>query len=239
MKSRLEKTSWVLTKPVAHRGLHNEVIPENSMAAFKNAVEKGYPIEMDVHLSLDKKLVVFHDDNLARMTGFDADIRDTDHKTLKSLRLKNTDETIPDFCDFLSLVNGKVPLLIEIKQQKQKGIEQMVIDELKNYKGEFVIQSFDPFIVNNFRKLAPEIIRGQLACGYKQGLGFIKEFILKHTPFNFMSKPDFVNYDLVSLPTKRSRYSGLPLICWTVRTEEEKQKADSLGVNYVFENVFN
>ncbi|MBP5194075.1 MAG: glycerophosphodiester phosphodiesterase [Clostridia bacterium] len=238
MKSRLDKNSSVLNTPVAHRGLHNENYPENSMAAFKNAIDRGYPIEMDVHMSSDGKLVVFHDDNLSRMTGYNADIREVDYQTIQSLRLKNTDEVIPDFSDFLALVGGRVPLLIEVKQQKQKGIEQKIIDELKEYNGEFVVQSFDPRIVINFKKLAPEIIRGQLACGYKQGLGFAKEFVLKHTPLNFLSKPDFVNYDIGSLPTKRSRYGGLPLICWTVRTEEQKKKAESLGINYVFENVF-
>ena len=234
----MDKNSWVLNKPVAHRGLHNGTYPENSMAAFKNAIERGYPIEMDVQMSLDKKLVVFHDDNLSRMTGYNADIRETDYETIKSLHLSDSDEMIPDFSDFLALVGGKVPLLIEVKQQKQKGIEQKILDELKGYKGEFVVQSFDPNIVLNFKKLAPEIIRGQLACGYKQDLGFIKEFVLKHTPLNFLTKPDFVNYDIGSLPTKKSRYSGLPLICWTVRTEEQKKKAEDLGINFVFENVF-
>lgn len=238
MKSRLSENSWVLTTPTAHRGLHNSVIPENSLAAFKNAVEKSHPIETDVHMTTDGKLVCFHDDNLVRMTGYDGDIREQSREFLKTLRLKNTDEYIPDFSELLSLVGGKVPLLIEIKQQKRKGIEKLVIEELKNYSGEYAVQSFDPTVIINFKRFAPDVLRGQLACGKPQGLGRLKEFVLKHTPLNFISKPDFVNYDLASLPTKISDYSGLPLICWTVRDKQQQGKANSLGINYVFENVF-
>lgn len=239
MKSRLDKNSWILTTPAAHRGLHNSVIPENSMAAFKNAIEKGHPIETDVHMTTDGRLVCFHDDSLERMTGYKSDIRENDYKTLKSLRLKDSDERIPDFEEFLELAGGKVPLLIEIKKQKRKGIEPLVKKALEGYKGEYAIQSFDPFVIINYKKIAPDVLRGQLACGYPPPeYSKITKYVLKHTPFNFIGKPDFVNYDIRSLPTKKSNYSGLPLICWTVRTVEEQKKAQELGINYVFENVF-
>ena len=237
MRSRLEKNSWVLNTPIAHRGLHNETLPENSVPAFEKAVEFGYAIETDVQMSADGKLVIFHDDNLSRMTGFDADIRKTDYETIKSLRLKNSEEHIPDFSELLNAVGGRAPLLIEIKKQLQKGIENKVIEALIGYKGEFAIQTFDPRILMNFKKLAPDFLRGQLACGFEQKLGFIKQFILKHTPLNFLSRPDFVNYDLSPLPTKKSNYSNLPLICWTVRTTEQKKKAEKLNLNYVFESI--
>ena len=238
MRSRLNKDSWILNSPAAHRGLHNASIPENSLAAFQNAVEKGYPIETDVHMSTDNELVCFHDDNLKRMTGLDKDIRDLTFDETRSLRLKNTQEIIPTFAEFLKLVGGKVPLLIEIKQQKRKGIEDLVIKALEGYKGDFAIQSFDPTVLINFRKKAPNILRGQLACGNAKDMSRFKKFILKNTPLNFLSKPDFVNYDLESLPTKKCRYGNLPLICWTVRDKAQQEKATSLGVNYVFENVF-
>lgn len=238
MKSRLKKDSWILSKPTAHRGLHGGDIPENSMAAFSNAVEKGYPIETDVHMTTDGKLVCFHDDNVSRMTGVDRDIRDMTHEEVKKLRLANTDMSVPDFDEFLSLVGGKVPLMIEIKQQKRKGIEDLVIAALKGYVGEFAIQSFDPTVIIAFKKKAPEILRGQLACGNPENMSAFKKFIVKNTPLNFLSKPDFVNYDLASLPTKKCRYSGLPLICWTVRDKAQQKKAEELKINYVFENVF-
>ena len=239
MRSRLSKNSWILTRPAAHRGLHNETIPENSLSAFSAAVEKGYPIETDVHMSIDDRLVCFHDDNVFRMTGLNRDIRDLSYSEIKSLNLNATSETIPDFEEFLQLVGGKVPLLIEIKQQKRKGIVDLVLKALKSYNGEYAIQSFDPTVIIELKKKAPEILRGQLASGKPENMNAFKKYIVKNTPLNFLSRPDFVNYDLASLPTRKSRYSGLPLICWTVRTTEERKKAEEIGVNYVFENVFN
>ncbi len=150
---------WLFFAPTAHRGLHHgKDIPENSLTAFYLAIKNNYPIELDVHLTKDKKLVVFHDDNLFRVTGKNADIRDSMYDDIKDLKLYDSDETIPLFSEVLKLVDGKVPLLIEIKQQKQKGIEKAVLDELKNYSGEFAIQSFDPFVLFKIKKLDKNIV---------------------------------------------------------------------------------
>lgn len=237
MKTRLQNDSWLLSRPIAHRGLFGENVPENSLAAFAAAVRSGYPIETDVHMSKDGRLVCFHDDLLERMTGSPADIRDLDYDEIKSLRLRDTDERIPDFEELLSTVCGKVPLLIEIKQQKRKGIEALVNAALNDYAGEYAVQSFDPFVLINYKKIAPGVVRGQLAGGAPPQMSFIKRYVIKHTPFNFISRPDFVNYDVGSLPTAKRNYNGLPLLCWTVRTEAQQKKAKDLGVNYVFENV--
>ena len=238
MRSRLTSDSFILTRPIAHRGLHNKIAPENSLAAFSRAVAGNFPIETDVQMSADGRLVLFHDDDLSRMTGLNTDIRDESYEKIKSLALADTNERIPDFEELLSLVCGKVPLLIEIKQQKQKGIEKKIVKALEGYGGEYAVQSFDPTVLIAFKKFAPDVLRGQLASGAPPELGFIKKYVIKHTPLNFLTRPDFVNYDLDSLPTAKRNYNGLPLICWTVATKTQKEKAQSLGINYVFENVF-
>ncbi len=233
MKSRLSSTDWVLTRPIAHRGLWDETAPENSISAYKKAVDYGCPIEMDIQMSTDGELFCFHDDNLKRMTGVDKDIRTLTSAEIKELKIGN--EKIPTFKEFLETVNGKVPLLIEIKQQINKGVEKLTIDALKNYKGEYVIQSFDPLIMLKIKKLAPEVIRGQLGCGNdKKGL---KWRIVRNLSLNFLVKPDFIHYSVNDLPISDKVTNGLPLICWTIRNDEDLKKAKKYAKNFVFEII--
>lgn len=237
MKSRLSKDFWLFNRPTAHRGLWDEKLPENSLDAFEQACIYNYPIEMDVQMSSDGYLMVFHDDNLKRMTGLDADIRDTDYITLKSLRLKNTDCQIPDFDEFLRFINGRVPLVIEVKQQKYSGIEQKIVAKLKNYCGDFVVQSFDPFLMTKIKELEPSIIRGILGSDKKNNRGWKTDFALKWLPLNRKVKPDFINYNVEGLPICRLKSNGLPIICWTVRDSVAKEKAEKYALGYVFENI--
>ena len=236
MKGRLNAESWVLTTPVAHRGLHGESCGENSLSAYKSAVEHGYPIEMDVQLTKDGVLVCFHDDSLKRVTGVDGYINDFTYEELKHLKILNTQDYIPTFEEFLKLVNGQVPVMIEIKRQRSKNydIAKMTTDALKDYQGEFVVQSFDPFIMLKVKKYAPDYLRGQLGGVAKKGeLPFIQYVVVKYMPFNFLLKPDYINYLIDLMPINKK----IPTVCWTVRTQENLLKAKELKVNYVFENV--
>lgn len=233
----INKDYFLLNRPVAHRGLHDgNVVPENGYEAYRRAIELNYPIEMDVQMTADGVLVCFHDDNLKRMTGVDKDIRNCEYAAIHALKLNNTEEHIPLFREFLSFVNGRVPLVIEIKQQINKGVEEKVISELKGYKGEYVIQSFDPFIVRKIRKLDKTVVTGQLATG-KYNFGKLKNFVLKNMLLNLIVKPDFINYDLNYLPIKPSKHKNRPLICWTIRNENDKEKAEKYADNYIFENL--
>lgn len=236
MKSRIKKDNWLLTTPVAHRGLHNELYGENSMGAYKNAIANGYPIEMDVQLSKDGVALCFHDDSLERVCGKKAYINDLTHEEIKELKILNTQEGIPTFEEFLKEVNGQVPLMIEIKQQRSKeyDIAKKVVDALKDYKGEFVVQSFDPFIMQRVKKYAPHILRGQLGGVPERGnLSWIKYTVVKKLTFNFLSKPDYINYYLNHMPINKKT----PTVCWTVRTKEDLTLARKLNVNFVFEGV--
>lgn len=233
MKTRINDTHWVLSKPIAHRGLWTETFPENTLPAYENAAQNGYPIEMDVQMSVDGQLFCFHDDNMKRMTGIDKDIRTLTAEEISSTSVQG--EKIPTFKEFLDTVNGRVPLLIEIKQQLNKGIEKKVVAALKDYKGEYVLQSFDPFVMLKIKKLVPNVIRGQLGQGNdKKGL---KWKLIRNLSLNFLVKPDFVHYSVWDLPISKKITNGLPLICFTVTNNEELQKAQKYAKNYVFQNI--
>lgn len=232
--------TWLVETPIAHRGFHDKNNPENSLAAFARAIEKGYAIELDVQLLADETVVVFHDDSLARMTGNDGYIKYLNKEDLKALSLKGTKETIPTLEEVLKFVDGRVPLLIEIKNKYKVGkLEQKVIDLLKNYKGEYAVQSFNPFSLGYFRQHAPQILRGQLA-GYlknEKSLSWISKFLLKRMRFNKkVSQPDFIAYEAAALPNRFVRkYKNLPLLAWAIKSKEEYLKIVKYCDNIIFE----
>lgn len=231
--------TWLVETPIAHRGYHGKNIPENSTAAFALAVEKGYPIELDVQLLADETVVVFHDDSLARMTGNDGYIKYLNKEDLKSLKLKGTKECIPTLSEVLQLVDGKVPLMIEIKNKYKVGkLEQKVIDMLKNYKGEIAVVAFNPFSLGYFKKHAPNILRGQLSGNLKkEKLAWAKKFLLKRMWFNKkVSQPDFISYEASALPNRFvKRYKKLPLLAWTVQSKEDYMRVIKHCDNIIFE----
>jgi len=231
--------TWLVETPIAHRGYHDKNIPENSLAAFSNAIEKGFAIELDVQLLADDTVVVFHDESLARMTGNDGYIKYLIKEDLKALKLKDSKETIPTLEEVLKLVDGKVPLLIEIKNKYKIGkLEQKVLDLLKNYTGEFAVQSFNPYSLSYFKKHAPQILRGQLS-GYlkKEKLGWLKKFLLKRMFFNKKtSEPHFIAYEASTLPNRFvKKYKQLPLLAWAVKSKEEYMKVIKYCDNIIFE----
>lgn len=154
----------------AHRGLHEKdlSVPENSMAGFKAAVEAGYGIEFDLQLTKDKKVVVHHDRSLKRVCGADVSIGDLTYKELQQYRLQNTEERVPLFSDVLALVDGRTPLIIELKHYDDADLLcPLVWELLRNYKGPYCVESFDPYIVQWFRKNHPYVLRGQLMVTLK------------------------------------------------------------------------
>lgn len=233
------KISWILSNPIAHRGLHNFEFPENSLPAFKNSVEHGFAIELDVRIIDDNTVIVFHDEKLDRMTKRDGYVSNLKTEDLSEIKLLKTDFGIPTFEQVLETVNGKVPLLIEIKKAEQSfGLEDKVIDMLKSYNGEYAVESFDPFSMQYFYKNAPQIMRGQLSTYFRHAKLDISRRDakrLKKLKLNDVSHPDFIAYDLTYLPNKYVKNTGLPVLAWTVRSELEAQKAQSVCDNYIFE----
>lgn len=228
---------------IAHRGLHNEVIPENSLLSFKNAIKKGYPIELDVHILKDKKIVVFHDDNLKRMTGVDKKIKECSFSEIRNLLLKDSDEKIPTLEEVLNLVKGEVPLVIEFKTDVlDHSLEKEVLRFLRDYKGEVLLKSFSYKIVKFLKK----------NCNYKVGFlysniekkkkryNFIKRYIYKHINFNIFIKPDFISCDyhvLKNKNIKKFQKQGGEVFAWTIKSKEDLEKYKDKCDALIVENI--
>lgn len=220
-----------MTTPLiyAHRGFHNDKYPENSIGAFINAVNHNLPIELDVRITKDRIPIVFHDDSLFRMTEIHSKLSKTDFSEINKLTLKDTDETIPLFKDVLEIIDGKVPLLIEIKLNKfdlSGQTENAVLNVLKNYSGNYSIQSFNKYCVNRMKyKLK------NTNCG-----------ILSSDKYLTYPVADFINYKLIELNSERisnlrKKYNSV--FAWSLaemsvseaKTTAENFKIDALVCN--------
>lgn len=184
----------------AHRGLHGDGVPENSLAAFKNAVDAGYGSELDVHLLADGELAVIHDSLLLRTTGMDGRVEDLTKGDLKKCFLEETTEVIPTLEQVLDVYDGKAPLIIEIKPvgNNYAALCECVCAALERYSGVYCIESFDPRCVYWFKKHRPDIIRGQLAANFFRSKSSrypaVVKFAMKAQLLNFLTRPDFVAY---------------------------------------------
>ena len=234
--------SFLKENLIAHRGAHNinKGIPENSIKAFKEAIKNNYIIELDIHLLKDNNIVVFHDDDLIRMTGVDKKLKDTTYEEIKDLKLQNTDNYIPLFKDVLDLIDGKVPIIVEFKYDVKTGkLEEEAMKLLNLYKGKYVIKSFNPFSLIWFKKNYPQIIRGQLSYDFKgKKMNPIHKFFCKKMLLNIISKPDFISYGVKSLPNKKiKKYrKDILILGWTVKTKKDLEKAKKYCDNFICEN---
>lgn len=214
----------------AHRGLYDNHrgIPENSLPAFRAAAGKGYGAELDVQLSADGHVVVFHDDTLDRICGVSGCVSDFHLADLRKMRLLGTNETIPLFTDALKVLQqGSGPLIVELKSgRRNKELCEKTRDILLEYPGVFCIESFDPRIVRWFRKAAPDFFRGQLSQPAADYGGLVTApvaCLMAGCRFSFLNKPDFIAYKIGPRPERvlRMRRKGVLLIAWTSRTPEQ------------------
>jgi glycerophosphoryl diester phosphodiesterase len=231
---------WLLTIPVAHRGYHAPEIPENSIAAFHEAIENGFTIELDVHKTRDDVLVVFHDDTLSRLTSSDKKITDCSSSELRNLVLQKTDERIPAFSEVLDYVHGQVGLLVEIKTHPDLGkVEELLSRQLDAYAGTFAVVSFDPWIVRWFYKNRPSYIRGQISGGLRgKKLPIFQQFFLKNLFVTVISRPDFIAYEYTCLNPWiefLARMVRTPVLVWTIRDPDTLKKCRDAGRNSIFE----
>lgn len=233
--------SWLVKQKIAHRGLHDEVSPENSLSAFKKAVEKGYAIETDVQMTADGILLAFHDEILDRMTDGKGLISQKNFNEICNYTLKNSEEKIPLLSEVLSLVGGKVPLLIEIKSHKNIGPEEEKIKAmLEKYDGQYAFQSFNPFIVKWFKDNMPDVKSGVLSSFFKDvKLSVFQKIILKNLWLNKLAKPDFISYNVDDAANfkKLTKIKGtLPILFWTVRSTEQMRLVSEKCDNIIFED---
>jgi glycerophosphoryl diester phosphodiesterase len=238
---------WLTQYPIAHRGLHNGTeAPENSLRAFERAASKAIPIELDVHLTADGRLAVFHDDTLKRMTSIEGSVEGHQMHFLQGLRLLDSDQMIPTLEDVLDLVAGKVPVLIEIKTRARHTapIGRAVLDCISRFDAiEVAVQSFNPLCIRWFRQNAPSVIRGLLAGGFSDdSLPFHTKFSLRNYLLSPAARPNFLAHEVQDLPTAITRLArrvGVPVIAWTVRSISEQAHARKYADNFIFEGEGN
>lgn len=229
----------------AHRGLHGNGVPENSMEAFRLAKEAGYGIELDVHLLADGNLAVIHDSSLKRTAGVDVCVEDLTTQQLDAYFLENTDETIPQLSDVLQLYGGDAPLIVELKACRNNcaSLCEAACRMLDGYSGVYCLESFDPRCIRWLRKNRPELVRGQLVENYfktpQSKLPVVLKWLLSWQMMNFLTRPDFVSYRY----SDRKHFSNF--ICrklwaaqgvtWTIKDKNQFDIAVSEGLIPIFE----
>ncbi len=230
----------------AHRGLHTKdmSVPENSMTAFRLAAEAGYGIELDIQLAASGEVVIFHDMTTDRVCGVSNTIEKMSFDEISELRLCGSDERVPLFKDFLEMVDGRVPLLIELKPTSNyNNLCRAAWEFMKDYKGNFCIESFDPRIVCWFRKNHPEILRGQLT-GPCNTLGrgdvtFIIRFMISSLLSNVIARPHFISYKkyCFGITHRLTRFLGAMTFVWTVRDDDDADELARTNDAIIFEFI--
>ncbi len=229
---------WLTGHPYAHRGLYDAGAPENSLAAFRAAMEHGFGIECDIRVSADGRAMVFHDAELERLTGQAGVTADKTVGELTALTLSGSDEPIPTLRDILSLVAGKVPLLLELKSDKRQNIHKLcraVRRDLEGYAGNVAVMSFDPRIPAWFARRVTAMARGLVITEEGERTltgGFKRAASVRH------AKPDFLAYDIRDLPSRfasKQAARGLPLLTWTVRSSAHAEMALQCGATPIAE----
>lgn len=232
---------WLTDRPIAHRGLHDETVPENSLAAIRAAIDHGYPIEIDVRMTADGVPIVFHDRTLERLTGVEGAVAAVDWTEIADRTLFDSDERIPKLADALSAIDGQVPVLVELKSRGRTGpLERAVASQLDEYAGRFAIQSFNPLTVAWFRHHRPGWHRGQLSGSFEtaEDVGRIQRAVQKRLLTNWYSRPDFIGYEhdrLPYWPVTWRRKRGTPVLAWTVQRREDRRRVHDYADNIIFE----
>lgn len=214
----------------AHRGLHDNEgeAPENSMAAFRKAVEAGFGMELDVHVTRDGVPVIFHDFKLDRICGVEGKIEEYTYEELQRFTLCHSQEKIPRFEDLLAMVQGRVPLIVEIKSESVDVSSCKKIDELlRAYEGAYCIESFNPMVLWWFRRNHNDVVRGQLSSNFRKDGGYthVMYFFMTHLLLNFLTKPDFIayNHKFYKEPGRRicQKLYRRPAAAWTIQNQKD------------------
>ena len=221
----------------AHRGLHSrdKSVPENSLEAFRLAAEAGYGAELDVQLSKDGQVVVFHDDTLDRVCGVLGRVDEFSYAELQQMRLCGTEHTIPLFSQVLDTFRGRGPLIVELKTgRRNKELCEKTYALLEGYRGEACVESFDPRIVAWFRFHGRDLVRGQLAAPpeeyTKDGRGKGQAFVLSRCLLNFLARPQFIAYKIGPRPltVRLSEFLGAMKVGWTSHEPRSEKGRDAV-----------
>jgi len=229
----------------AHRGLHDNEseAPENSIAAFRKAIDAGFGIELDIQLTKDRTPVVFHDGTLKRVCGVAGKVSDYTCEELQQFELCGSGEKIPRFTEVLELVDGQVPLIVEFKGETVDVSLCPIADEiLRTYKGTYCMESFNPLIVGWYRKNRPEVLRGQLSekMFSKRKKKTALNFVLEHLLLNFWAKPDFIaynhkHYNNLSRWIVTGLYGNIS-VAYTIKSQKEYETAKKHFQWFIFDS---
>lgn len=225
---------------IAHRGLHkrSQTIPENSIASFKAASRIGYGVELDVQLTKDGQVVVFHDDDLQRMCGVNKDIQDLTYLELQEFRLHGTENRIPLLTEALRAIGKQRPVIVELKKsRKTKELAAKTYKIITEEGATACVESFDPRAMRWFKRNAPHVLRGQLAMpmkDYPKTQGKLQSFMLSNVMFNFLSRPHFIAYKIGKkpLPVRLSELMGAMKVAWTSREWKHEARNDMVIFEY-------
>ena len=225
---------------IAHRGLHSmdRQVPENSLPAFRAAADAGYGVELDLQMTKDGQIVVYHDDNLKRVCGVEGRIEDMSFGQLRELTLFESNERIPLFSEVLDIIAGRVPMIVELKNsERNRELCEATLELLQAYNGDYCVESFNPAIVAWFRFHAPDILRGQLSSvpqELRDHAGCIKAFLVGNLLTNFITRPHFVAYGLKKKPlaVRLCERLGAMKVCWTSLDPKQESKNDVVIFQY-------
>lgn len=222
---------------IAHRGLFSpdQSIPENSLAAFSAAAEKGYGVELDVHLTADNQVVVFHDESLSRMCHADVSIEKLTLEELRQYRLAGTKEIIPLLSEVFAVLKS-LPVVLEVKRSSTgRGalLCEKTLELIRSYDGPVCVESFDPTLIRWFRKNAPDLLRGQLSGQtkhLKRDVPTPIAYILSHCMTNFLSRPNFIAYRIGKKPAavRLSEHLGAMRVAWTSHDDAAEKGHDTV-----------
>jgi len=234
---------WLKARPIAHRGLHDvsRRIVENTKTAFALALAGNYAIECDLQISGDGEAMVFHDSNLGRLTVHTDPVNSLSAEQLKQVSFKDSDDKMQTLSELLHQVNGKVPLIIELKSLIDGDLRlvERVIEVLADYHGDYCLMSFGPFLMREVKRLAPNIIRGAVVNPETDELWLNAP--LKENPATTMLdlvEPDFLSYDVDGLSSSfftTFKITGKPVICWTVKSQKTADYAYQFCDQITFE----
>jgi len=231
--SRATRLEALFAKPFAHRGLHGAGIVENSRAAFRAAIQAGHGIELDVQASGDGEAIVFHDYELGRLTGAQGRLAEMSAAVLGAIPLTGESEGLPTLTEVLALIEGRAPLLIEVKSPGRRvgALSRAVARAVDAYMGPVAVMSFNPGVPRWFARHRPEVLRGLVVTEE----GRPERSRLRRRLSLWWSRADFLAYDIRDLPSRFAAGSGLPVGTWTVRTEAQRATAAEHADQIIYE----
>jgi glycerophosphoryl diester phosphodiesterase len=231
----MTNAAWIKELPVAHRGYHdlNNTVWENTLSAFSRAVEAGFAIECDLHYASDGVPIIFHDEDLERLCNLKGDVRERTSGELGLIAIGGTKDKVPTLKQLLNLVQGKVPLVLELKGREadDEGFAESVLEVLEGYEGKVALMSFDHWLLKDLKELGAPYPVGLTANG-----NTAEEYATHEKAMELGL--DFISYYYADLPNSfisRQRDKGIPVITWTVRDEDARKRTFDNADQMTFE----